>query len=95
MSFILHSLHFIIDFACVSEKLFFVHFSDDANIYLNSKDNNKFAEIIQLELFELYNWLQINKLTLYFSKTYFIVFHIAKHTINNISITLNRITLNK
>ena len=64
---------YIDDFASVSEKLFYVLFADDTKIFLNGKYLNKLVEIIQSELFKLYNWLQMNKLTLNLPKTHFMV----------------------
>ena len=84
---------YINDFASVSEKLFYVLFADDTNIFLNGKDINKLVEIIQSELFKLCNWLHMNKLTLNLPKTHFMVFHRAKHKLNNISISLNSVPI--
>ena len=80
---------YINDFASVSEKLFYVLFADDTNIFLNGKDINKLVAIIQSELFKLCNWLQMNKLTLNLPKTHFMVSHRAKHKLNNISISIS------
>ena len=60
---------------------------------MNGKDINKLVEIIQSELFKLCNWLQMNKLTLNLPKTHFMVFHRAKHKLNNISISLNSVPI--
>ena len=70
---------YINDFAGVSEKILYVLFAYDTNILLNGKYINKLAEIIQSELYKLYNWLHMNKLTLNLPKTHFMVFHRAKH----------------
>ena len=60
---------------------------------MNGNDINKLVEIIQSELFKLYNWLQMNNLTLNLSKTHFLVFHRAKHKINSIFISLNSVPI--
>ena len=60
---------------------------------MNGKYINKLVEIIQSELFKLCNWLQMNKLTLNLPKTHFMVFHRAKHKLNNISISLNSVPI--
>ena len=60
---------------------------------MNGKDINKLVEIIQSELFKLCNWLHMNKLTLNLPKTHFMVFHRAKHKLNNISISLNSVPI--
>ena len=84
---------YINDFASVSEKLLYVLFADDTHIFLNGKDINKLVEIIQSELFKLCNWLQMNKLTLNLPRTHFMLFHRAKHKLNNISISLNSVPI--
>ena len=61
----------------VSDKLFYVLFVDDTNVFL--KDINKLIVTIQLELTKLYIWLIANKLTLKISKTHFMIFHRARH----------------
>ena len=71
------------------KKILYVFFADDTNIFSNGKYINKLVEIIQSELFKLYNWLQMNTLILNLPNTHFMVFHRAKHKINNISISLN------
>ena len=80
---------YINDFASVYEKVCYVLFANDTHIFLNGKYINKLVEIIQSELFKLCNCLQMNKLTLNLPKTHFMVFHRAKHKLNNISISLN------
>ena len=58
---------YINDFAGVSEKLFYVPFADDTNIFLNGKDINKLVEIM-------------NKLTLNLPKTHFIYIYLYSYT---------------
>ena len=45
------------DFSGVSDKLFYVLFADETNVFLSGKDMNTLIDTIQLELKKLYDWL--------------------------------------
>ena len=80
--FILYINHF----AKVSDKLLYVLFADDTNIFLNGKNMNMLIDTIQQELSRLYVWLFANKVSLNLSKTHFMVFLRARHKQYNIHI---------
>ena len=86
---ILGPLLFIIyinDFSGVSDKLFYVLFADDTNVFLSGKDINILIDTIQFELTKLHDWLLANKLTLNIAKTHFMIFHRARHKNHSINI---------
>ena len=69
---------YINDFSGVSDKLFYVLFADDTNVFLSGKDMNTLIDTIQFELKKLHVWLLANKLTLNIAKTHFMIFHRAR-----------------
>ena len=52
----------------MSDKLFYVLFANDTNVFLSGKDMNTLIDTIQLESNKLYEWLLTNKLTLNIQK---------------------------
>ena len=62
----------------MSDKLLYVLFADDTNVFLSEKDMNTLIDTIQLEFKKLYDWLLANKLTLNIVKTHFMIFHRAR-----------------
>ena len=60
--FILGPLLFIL-YIKVSDKLFYVLFADDTNVFLNGKNINMLVATVQHELSKLYIWLFVSKLT--------------------------------
>ena len=70
---------YINEFAKVSDKLFYVLFADDTNVFLNGKTINTLVATVHHELSKLYIWLLANKLTLNVSKSPFMAFHRARH----------------
>ena len=82
-------LLYINDFALVSDKLFFLLFADDTNVFITGKDLNKLIETMHRELNKLSIWLSANKLTLNIYKTHFMVFHRGKWKMNTIYIKID------
>ena len=68
-------LIYIIDFASVSSKLYYVLFADDTNVFISGINLRKLINTLHIELDKLYDWLQSNKLTLNLLKTHYILFH--------------------
>ena len=69
---ILGPLLFIIyinDIVNVSEKLKFILFADDTNVFFSSENKVNLKHDIEIELKKLVTWLEINKLTMNVSKT--------------------------
>ena len=71
-------LIYINDFAGVSEKLYFVLFADDTNVFISGKNLDTLINEMHIELSKLTTWLQANKLTLNLTKTQYMVFHRRK-----------------
>ena len=82
---------YINDFSGVSDKLFYVLFADDTNVFLSGKDINILIDTIQFELTKLHDWLLANKLTLNIAKTHFMIFHRARHKNHSINIKINKV----
>ena len=81
ISFILY----ISDLCNVSDFLKFVLFADDTNFFASGDNIANLCENINRELLKINDWFKINKLSLNFSKTNFMVFtnrHIEDFEIN-------------
>ena len=68
-------LIYINDLPNISNKLKFLLFADDTNIYFELDSLFKLEKVINEELKKLNLWLNINRLSLNISKTNFITFH--------------------
>ena len=77
----------------MSDKLFYVLFADDTNVFLNGKNINTLVATVQHELSKLYIWLLANKLTLNVSKSHFMVFHRARHKKEKVHIEINQVPI--
>ena len=80
-------------FSGVSDKLFYVLFADDTNVFLGGKDMNTLIDTTQLEFKKLYDWLLANKLTLNIAKTRFMIFHRARQKYYMINIKINKVQI--
>ena len=69
---------YINDIHKASDKLDFFLFADDTNILYADKDLKLLEDIVNQELFKLYDWLTAKKLTLNIKKTNFVIFCPAK-----------------
>ena len=82
-------LIYINDMVNVSDRLFYVLFADDSNVFRSGKDIDRVITEINGTLGELQEWLNTNKLTLNVKKTHFIIFtssNTPPHINNNITI---------
>ena len=57
-----------------SEKLNFVHFSDDTTVYMSGCDLNQLCEEVSIELGKVEKWMKANRLSLNVQKTSFMDF---------------------
>ena len=57
-----------------------VMYTDDTILFCNI-DNNVTVDVINHELYKIYEWLRANKLALNVSKTKFMVFHIRNKSV--------------
>ena len=60
----------------VSEFLFNILYADDTCVLMNSKHLEDLVTRMQKQLNLLYTWLQVNKLSLFRQKTYYIIFQL-------------------
>ena len=88
---ILGPLLFIIymnDLFNVSNFLFTILYADDTCVVLGEKSLETLITLMHQELHLLYIWLQSNKLTLNFQKTYYMIFHKARLKLQSSTINL-------
>ena len=88
---ILGPLLFIIymnDLFNVSNFLFTILYADDTCVVLGGKSLETLITLMNQELHLLYIWLQSNKLTLNFQKTYYMIFHRARLKLQSSTINL-------
>ena len=88
---ILGPLLFIIymnDLFNVSNFLFTILYADDTCVVLGGKSLENLITLVDQELHLLYIWLQSNKLTLHFQKTYYMIFHRARLKLQSTTIVL-------
>ena len=70
----------------VSNFLFTILYTDDTCGVLDGKSLENLITLMNQELHLLYIWLQSNKLTLNFQKTYYIILHRARLKLHNTTI---------
>ena len=75
-------LLYVNDIQYCSNKLKFFLFADDTNVLYADKDLKSLELIVNAELYNLYNWLNCNKLTLNIKKSNFVVFHPHQKKLN-------------
>ena len=71
------------DICNVSNFLFTILYADDTCVLLRGKSLENLITLMKQELHLLYIWLQSNKLTLNFQKTYYTIFHRARLKLHN------------
>ena len=76
-------LIYINDLPNASKKLKFYLFSDDTNIYCESKDLPNLFKIANKELRAIKRWLDANRLSLNIDKTNYIIFHSSSRNISS------------
>ena len=84
-------LIFINDLHFASDKLFFLLFADDTNIFIKGSNLTELSNIVNTELTNVSTWFRANKLSLNVKKTNFMVFHskFKKYSSNSLNIMLN------
>ena len=65
---------YINDFCKSSDKLSFILFADDTNLFFSHRNPHTLVETINIELFKISQWIRANKLSLNFLKTKFMLF---------------------
>ncbi len=87
-------LIYINDITSSSNKLNFVLYADDTNIFLQGKDLNELKSTLNEELKKVSDWIKSNKLMLNTSKTHFMLSHSLNQT-NDIEIKINNNKINE
>ena len=85
-------LLYINDITYCSQKLSFRLFADDTNIFISSDNSKQLETIINQELFKVKAWCDVNKLSINFSKTNFMIIKSPQKRLNtpiNVSIQDN------
>ena len=73
---------YVNDVSRSSEKLNFIHFSDDTTMYMTGSNLSDLCEDVSIELAKVSGWLQCNRLSHNVSKTSFMLFtHANTHDI--------------
>ena len=71
-------LIFINDMPNCSDLIFFCLFADDSNLFINATDFDSLQNILNKELPKVSNWILVNKLSINFKKTHYLVFQRSK-----------------
>lgn len=85
---------YINDICNVSQKLKFILFADDTNVFYSGKDIKEICDVISGELEKLNLWFQVNKLSLNINKTQFMIFH-CKNVNVDVTIKINNIQIER
>ena len=95
-------LIYVNDLANASKVVFSLLFADDTNMFLSGLDPDQLVKMMNQEMKFVVDWLWLNKLSLNFTKTQFILFRIKKKgqkvslseklVIDNIKINMVNIT---
>lgn len=75
-------LLYINDITNSSEKLSFRLFADDTNIFFSSSDPKELERTINAELIKVKNWCNVNKLSINFTKTNFMIVKSVRKRLN-------------
>jgi hypothetical protein len=81
-------LIYINDLVSVSEKIKFILFADDTNIFYADNDMKNIKINLQTELEKVVNWFNENKLTVNISKTQYMIFKVKN--INDFDLDINK-----
>ena len=82
-------LIYINDMSRTSNLLKFHLFADDTSICYSAKDVNQIERVVNKELALVAQWLSTNKLSLYVTKSSFIIFHPPQKRVKKINIKIN------
>lgn len=87
-------LLYINDLPQTSNKLLFRMFADDTNIFYSHKDINVIEDVVNTEIKHVFDYCIVNKLTVNFKKTHFILFKSSrKNVLILLFLRLNNVTI--
>ncbi len=87
-------LLYINDLANISDKLKFILFADDTNVFYSDNDLNKVFNVLNDELKHLCIWFKVNKLSLNVGKINFRIFN-SKGEDDNYNVKIDGIDVNR
>ena len=61
-------LIYINDLAHASSRIFSILFADDSNLFLTGKNPNELIQMMNTEISYVFDWLQVNKLSINLKK---------------------------
>ena len=67
-------LIYINDLAHASSEIFSILFADDSNLFLSGKNPNELIQKMNTEIKHVFDWLQLNKLSINLKKTHYMIF---------------------
>lgn len=85
---------YINDICTVSDKLKYVVFADDTNLFCSGGNIKELLKTVELELMKLTKWFALNKLSLNESKTKFMLFG-GKRTNIEVKLNLNNVEIER
>ena len=94
-------LIYINDFPSASSYFNFIMYSDDTTIYSNIDSSNPNIMLrlpetkINAELAKIEEWLKINKLSLHFKKSKYVVFKKTRTTNINLTLTIDKVVIDR
>ena len=86
---------YINDLSHVALSCFIMLFADDSNLFYTGHDLDKLTKSINDELESVLFWLEVNKLSLNVSKTHYITFSTRNSWVNDITIRIRTITIDR
>ena len=78
-----------------SDKLNFLHFADDATIYLSGRDLTRMCEEVCMELCKVDEWLKANRLSLNIDKTFYMILTHKNYDETDMNIRIQDVQLSR
>ena len=86
---------YINDLANVSKHLFPILYADDTNFFISGKNLDNLIQTANHEIEKIFDWLNVNKLSLNIQKTHYMIFHSRKNIKVNFDVLINNEIINK
>ena len=75
--------------ATVSKHLFPILYADDTNFFISGKNIDNLIQTANHEIEKVFDWLNVNKLSLNIQKTHYMIFHSRKNIKVNFDVLIN------
>ena len=86
---------YINDLATVSKHLFPILYADDTNFFISGKNIDNLIQTANHEIEKVFDWLNVNKLSLNIQKIHYMIFHSRKNIKVNFDVLINNEIINK